>query len=236
MKFKHVFVIGVGGTGSHLIGPLVQLMRFHPEGTNEFTLIDGDDFEEKNATRQVFDPDKIGTNKAAATAERFGMPTIKAVCAFIDKEKFAFLLEETVAKDDSILVIPAVDNHATRKATLEALDEGGYTDFVWISPGNSFDKGMVVLYVKENGEALTTHPTAKYKDLAEPPDTIPAADGCMRHINSSPQLVTANMGAAWATLTAVSNILDEKGWYEEFHFNCRKVKMVPQGTIRGVLV
>ena len=43
MKFKHVFLIGVGGTGSHLVGPLVQLMRFHPEGTNDITLIDGDE-------------------------------------------------------------------------------------------------------------------------------------------------------------------------------------------------
>ena len=35
MKFKHAFLIGVGGTGSHLVGPLVQLLQFHPDGTDE---------------------------------------------------------------------------------------------------------------------------------------------------------------------------------------------------------
>lgn len=236
MKFKHVFVIGVGGTGSHLVGPLVQLMRYHPEGTNEFTLIDGDEYEESNAKRQVFESSHLGNNKARATAERLGKETIRAIGQFIDKDKFLSILKATVEKDDSFLVIPAVDNHATRKATLEALDEGGYSNFVWISPGNTFDKGQVVLYIKEDGETLTTHPVAKYPDLADPEDAIPAEDGCLRHINSAPQLITANMGAAWATLTAISNMLDEKGWYEEFHFNCRKVKMVPQGTLKGVLV
>jgi len=236
MKFKHIFVIGVGGTGSHLIGPLVQLMRYHPEGTNEITIIDGDEYEETNARRQVFENGSVGKNKARATAERLGLSTIRTISQFIDKEKFLKLLESTIAKEDNFLVIPAVDNHATRKATLEALDEGGYTNFVWISPGNSYDTGQVVLYIKEEGETLTTHPIDKYPDLAEPNDVIPGEDGCLRHINSTPQLITANMGAAWATLTAISNMLDEKGWYEEFHFNCRKVKMVPQGTLKGVLL
>jgi len=236
MMFKHVFVIGVGGTGSHLIGPLVQLMRYHPDGTNDFTLIDGDVYEESNSTRQVFKEEAIGENKARATADRFGGDTIKAVDQFIDKDKFSKILESTVSKEDNFLVIPCVDNHATRKAILESLDEGGYQNFVWISPGNSFDKGLVVLYVKEDGEALTTHPTRKYPDLANPTDAIPAGDGCEAHVNSAPQLITANFTAACATVTAISNMLDEKGWYEEYHFNCRKVKLVPQEPLRGVLV
>jgi hypothetical protein len=240
MRFKHVFVVGVGGTGSHLIGPLVQLMKFHPDGTNEFTLIDGDIYEESNSTRQVFAANDLGKNKAAATVERlrerYGMETIKAIPQFIDKEKFSKLLEATVGKDDNFLVVPCVDNHATRKAILDALEEGEYKNFVWISPGNSFDKGMVVLHIKEDGEPLTVPPTAKYKHLAEPEDVIPSAEGCEAHINSSPQLIIANFLAAGATLISISNMLDEKGWYEEYHFCCRKNKLVPQLPLRGVLV
>ena len=236
MKFKHVFVIGLGGTGSHLIGPLVQLMRFHPEGTNEFTLIDGDDYELGNAKRQVIKNGWVGTNKAQATADRLGRETIRVIPKFIDKNSFTKIVNKEVSKDDSFLVIPTVDNNATRKAILEALDEGGYTNFVWASPGNGFDTGQLVLYIKENGVALTLHPTLKCPNLANPRDAIPAEDGCERHINSSPQLITANFLAAGITLTAISNMLDEKGWYEEYHFNCRKGKMVPQGTCKGVLV
>jgi len=236
MKFKHVFLIGAGGTGSHLVGPLTQLLRFHPEGTNDVTVIDGDIYENSNAIRQVFDEIQTGENKAQATAKRLNNPNIRTIPQFIDQEIFGRILEKTIAKDDSFLVITAVDNHATRNAVIKALDEGGYLNFYMISPGNSYDQGQVVLYVKEDGVEKTTHPFKKYNDIAEPADAIPGTTGCTRHIASTPQLITANMAAAWGVLATISNILDEKGWWEELHFNCRKIKLVPQGTVKGVLV
>lgn len=236
MKFKHVFLIGAGGTGSHLIGPLTQLLRFHPEGTNDITVIDGDVYENSNATRQVFDETDLGANKAEATAKRLNNPNVRTIPQFIDEEKFTQILEKTVEKDDSFLVITAVDNHATRHAVIKAIDAGNYSNFILISPGNSYDQGQVILYVKEDGEAKTAHPFKKYHDMAEPVDAIPGAEGCTRHINSTPQLITANMGAAWGALIMISNILDEKGWYEEIHFSCRKAKLIAQGNLKGVLV
>lgn len=235
MKFKHVFLIGVGGTGSHLVGPLTQLMRFHPEGTNEITIIDGDAYENGNATRQVFDAGDIGENKARATAKRLNLPGVKTIAQFVDKDKFGQILAQTVKKEDSLLIITAVDNHATRNAAIKALDEGEYQNFVLISPGNAYDRGQVVLYIKEDGEMQTTHPFKKYADIANPEDHIPGGEGCARQVAASPQLITANMGAAFGTLMLVSNILDEKGWFEELHFDCRKAKLVPQGTLKGVL-
>lgn len=235
MKFKHVFLVGAGGTGSHLIGPLVQLLRYHPEGTNEITIIDGDSYEDSNATRQVFDEDALGENKARATGKRLGLDSIRTIAQFVDKEKFSDILAATISKDDSFLVITAVDNHATRNAIIQSVDEG-YDNFVLISPGNAYDQGQVVLYVKEDGEAKTVHPFQKYADIAEPEDAIPGDGGCSQVVASTPQLITANMGAAWGTLVTISNILDDKGWFEELHFNCRKGKMVPQGTLQGVLI
>lgn len=236
MKFKHVFLIGAGGTGSHLIGPLTQLLHFHPEGTNEITIIDGDIYENSNSIRQIFDPGDLGENKAKATAKRLNSPTIRAIAQFIDQEQFSRILEKTVAKEDTFLVITAVDNHATRNAIIKALDTDEYPNFVLISPGNTYDSGQVVMYIKEEGVAKTLHPFKKFEDLANPTDVIPGALGCARHVTSTPQLITANMGAAWATLATISNMLDEKGWYDEVHFNCRKIKMVTAGSVRGILV
>ena len=161
MKFNHVFLIGVGGTGSHLVGPLVQLLRYHPDGTNDITLIDGDKYEESNLTRQVFDEDSLGKNKAEVTAKRFRLETIRVITQYVDQDKFSTILEKTVNKEDSFLVITAVDNHATRNAVINALDGGEYTDFVMVSPGNQYSSGQIVLYVKEDGEPLTTHPFDK---------------------------------------------------------------------------
>lgn len=236
MKFKHVFSIGVGGTGSHLVGPLVQLLRYHPDGTNEITLIDGDKYEDSNLTRQVCGEDDLGRNKAEVTAERFRLETIRVITEYVDQNKFSIILEKTVDKNDSILVITAVDNHATRNAVINSLDDGEYTDFVMISPGNQYSSGQIVLYVKEDGEPLTTHPFDKYEEIADPADVIPGEGGCSQEVASTPQLITANMGAAWAALSTVSNILDEKGFFEEVHFNCRRVKMIPQGTPKGILI
>lgn len=100
MKFKHVFLIGVGGTGSHLIGPLVQLLRFHPEGTNDITLIDGDVYEEKNFNRQLFGEGDLGENKARATANRLNKETVRTIAQYVDKEKFARILEKTVDQNE----------------------------------------------------------------------------------------------------------------------------------------
>jgi molybdopterin/thiamine biosynthesis adenylyltransferase len=237
MRFKHVFLIGAGGTGSHLIGPLVQLLRFHPDGTNDITIIDGDVYEDSNLNRQIFDADSLGKNKARATATRLNRDTIRTIAQFVDKEKFSEILEKTISKEDNFLVVTSVDNHATRNAIISAIDEGGYPNFVLISPGNQYASGQVVVYAKEDNTNLTTHPFDKYQDLAEPEDVIPGeGDGCAEQAVSTPQLITANMGAAWGTLLTISNMLDEKGWYEEIHFNCRRSKMVTQGTVRGVLV
>lgn len=235
MKFKHIFLIGAGGTGSHLVGPLVQLMRYHPEGTNDITVIDGDNYEDSNATRQVFDSEDLGENKARATAKRLGSESIRTIAQFVNQEKFSEILAATVEKSDNFLVITAVDNHATRNAIIKSVDEG-YENFVLISPGNAFATGQVVLYVMEDGVPQTAHPFDKYADMADPEDAIPGDGGCSQAVASTPQLITANMGAAWGVLMTVSNILDDKGWFEELHFNCRKAKMVPQGTLQGVLV
>lgn len=233
MKFDHVYLIGLGGTGSHLVGPLVKLLWHHPNGTGSVMLIDGDKYERSNRNRQVFEETDLGENKAEASAGRvvgiLGAAT--TVNEFVDKEKFTRILEgekgSSVEKDEVLLVITAVDNHATRKDIILALDEGGYQNFVLISPGNTYDSGQVILYVKWNGERKTVHPFDKYSDLADPEDTIPQqGDGCMDQTPSTPQLITANMGAAWSVLCEVSNLLDDKTWHEEVHYNCRKGKLV----------
>ncbi|RJR08399.1 hypothetical protein C4588_05710, partial [Candidatus Parcubacteria bacterium] len=98
MKFKAVFVIGVGGTGSHLIGPLTQLMEYHTDGCTNIVVIDGDVFEEGNANRQVFETGQLGKNKAVATVERIGHPDLRAVAAYVDEESFGKLLNKHVTK------------------------------------------------------------------------------------------------------------------------------------------
>ena len=73
MKIK---VIGVGGIASCLLPILARYLNFcNTNSRVEITLIDGDSYEEKNQTRQVFE--QLG-NKAIVTAEKLmkDFPTI----------------------------------------------------------------------------------------------------------------------------------------------------------------
>lgn len=100
------YVIGIGGVGSYLTPALCKLV-----GPENVTLIDGDSLEQKNMDRQLFDVSQIGQNKAVALAEKYG-------CAALDQWYSESLVQHAPA--DWLLV--AVDNHAARKAAINACD------------------------------------------------------------------------------------------------------------------
>jgi len=238
VKFDAVFVVGVGGTGSHLIGPLVQLMSYHPEGCTNIVVVDGDNYEESNANRQVFVSQHQGTNKAVATVERIGHPDLRAVASYVDEESFAKLLQAHVNKKAKILVITSVDNHATRKAIIDCLDNNKYQNFFLISPGNQFSTGQTITYVKHKGKTVGNHPYEKYPEMKTPDDFIPGTvQGCAAMMISTPQLILANMAAAWAVLANVYALLEDKGWFDEIHFDSVKAKIVARPEkIKSLLV
>jgi len=238
MKFDAVFVVGVGGTGSHLIGPLTQLMSYHPEGCTNIVVIDGDSYEDNNANRQVFDAKHMGANKAVATVERLGHPDMRAVAAYVDQESFGKLLASHVTKRSKILVITSVDNHATRKAIIDCLDTQKYQNFFLLSPGNTFSTGQVITYVKHKGRVVGNHPYEKYPEMQNPDDFIPGTvEGCAAMLSSTPQLILANMAAAWGCLANVNSLLEDKGWFDELHFDALKSKIVPRpDKIKSLLV
>ncbi len=73
-------------------------------------------------------------------------------------------------------------------------------------------------------------PFDKYDDLKYPDDHIPGSPGCQDEAPSEPQLITANFGAANCLLWNIYAMLDGEHWYEEIHFNSRKMKIEPHGN------
>lgn len=71
---NNVVVVGCGGTGGRLIPMLGQIMSRGQwnDLVPTLTLIDGDEVEVKNLTRQNFIIDDVGRNKAECLAERYG--------------------------------------------------------------------------------------------------------------------------------------------------------------------
>jgi len=232
MKFEHVFLVGTGGIGSNLVEPLVRMLAYHNDGTKNVTLIDGDEYEEKNQIRQLFDARFVGVNKAKATAQRIAEALIPVQSheEYINKNKFIDLAHKTLNDTKApFLVVTAVDNHATRKAIIEALDEAEFPNFVFLSGGNGYSNGQILVYAKIQGEAGTVHPFDKYDDLKYPTDHIPGDPGCQDEAPAEPQLITANAAAALGLLWTVQAMLDNAEWYEELHFDSVRMKLMPQG-------
>tara|TARA_R100001244_G_scaffold25113_5_gene25717 strand:- start:3547 stop:4293 length:747 start_codon:yes stop_codon:yes gene_type:complete len=231
MKIDHAIIIGAGGTGSHLIEPLVRLLHYHEDGTKSITVIDGDQYEDSNSTRQLFSKELMGVNKAEAQGRKIDFAELRIVPEYVNDLKMRRVMNEIgAAEDDMILLILAVDNHATRSAVMKMLTSDEYQNFAVLSPGNDFSHGQVVCWARINGEDKTQHPFERYPLLEFPEDNIPGL-GCAEEAVSTPQLIMANALAAVSTNLYVSNILDNKPIPDEIHFNVYSLKIVPsEGT------
>lgn len=229
MRFSHLIVVGLGGTGSIVAEPLVRLLAYHKDGTRKVIFIDGDKFEEKNLERQLFPKALVGSNKAKVAADRVSsICDVRAIPNFINRESFlAELMSEEGLVKGCPLIILSVDNHATRKAVIAALDEAPIKDFVLVMPGNELDYGRCEVYLKSGGEVLGSHPFDVHDVIKNPTDRIPG--GCAAEAPSTPQLVTANFGAAYTVMLTVQGLLDDRSWYLETYFNCRTFKVLGGG-------
>lgn len=215
MKFTpdYVFVIGVGGTGGHLAAPLARLVAYHPNTQDSKVIfIDGDEFEEKNITRQLVGESQVGMNKARAMVDFCAyqglMGNIECKEDFISASTFIPMLRKAA----SPMVVCCVDNDATRLAILKSIESTCSGDFFFISPGNSDGteavKGQTLYWGRVEGESVGINPADIYPNIENPQDSIPSKGSCALNAPSRPQLIAANFFAASITLAVIQNLLD----------------------------
>jgi len=242
MKVNSVYVIGCGGTGSHLIEPLVRFLSYHENGTEHIVLADGDLYEKKNQERQLFDPDVEGLNKALVQKMRAGpiAPHIQSFQLMVDHDAMQGILDtgalwfmehyslEKLPDDYLPLVITAVDNMATRKMVLDVLDASPFRNWAVINPGNDILDGKVDLHVRWAGKDVTMDPRVKYENLRNPPDEIPV--GCEVAAVSQPQHILANMTAATLCLAYVRALVDDDSFFDTVAFDMKKTKLLGLGS------
>lgn len=208
-----VFVIGVGGTGGHIAPPLTRLIQYHPNTTNtRVFFIDGDEFEEKNMTRQIVGDSQVGLNKARAmvdTCAQQGLTNnIECVEDYVTAANFSPMLR----RSNRPLVVCSVDNDSTRKDIIEAIQDNCNGDFFFITPGNSDGtedvRGQTLYWGRVNGETVGLNPMDVYPNIENPQDAIPRKGSCANLAPSRPQLISANFFAAAITLSVIQNLLD----------------------------
>lgn len=210
MIFDQVHLVGLGGTGSHLALPMVQMLKFHRNSpTTKIYFWDGDDFEEKNLERQAFKAEAVSGNKAVVKAQE--LKYLNSDIGIWDTWCNRKTLNEHFEKfpSDLPLIILAVDNDATRNEVITYFDSLPVErDYVMILPGNGFTSFNCFWYGRINGELAPVHPFKVADNWAYPNDGMPG--GCGAVVESSPQIITANMGAAWSTMVRLYSLLENK--------------------------
>jgi tRNA A37 threonylcarbamoyladenosine dehydratase len=132
-------IIGAGGTGGHLIPNLARLISIINNGNDHhrLTIIDGDEVETKNISRQNFIHRDVGKNKAEVLGQRyssaFGIP-IRVIPNYLeDVIELESLINSTQKRP---IIIGCVDNNKTRKLIHKVFFKySNRRDIIWIDSG-----------------------------------------------------------------------------------------------------
>jgi hypothetical protein len=195
------FMVGAGGTGSHLLPALLTYLRnWHGNRLEQYQVVvaDGDIFEEKNLARQLFAEGLVTINKADAMVTMHPGHPLIAVSRYIGKADV-----ETMIQDGDCVLICA-DNFSVRRLIVDhakTLD-----NVVVVNAGNEEMTGSVQLWVRENGENVTPPITYGHPEIVFREEHDRAAMDCMAvaALPGGEQHILANMTAATFMLTAVT--------------------------------
>jgi molybdopterin/thiamine biosynthesis adenylyltransferase len=200
---ERVVLIGCGGIGSQLAGPLVRYLASRPEPRPLLVLVDGDAFEAGNLTRQACAVGDLGTNKAEALARvaRFAGLAVQVITEYVIGANVGHVVRE------GDLVLLAVDNHPTR--ALVDRHVATLSDATLISGGNDETDGNVQLVRRRDGWSVDGHLVEIHPEIGEADGTgEPRADGCQALVAEQPQLLATNLMVASAMLSCLWQLLE----------------------------
>ena len=151
---RRIVIVGLGGIGSWVLQGLAPYLQFDQQNSWSLVLVDGDEYEEKNRARQVFD--ELGSKaevQAAWVARKYNRVRVQPVAQYISVDG----TEDTYPVSDAIrsgdIVFSCLDNHKTRKMVADHC--ATLRDVVLISGGNEYTDGNVQIFVRRQGRDLT---------------------------------------------------------------------------------
>ena len=209
-------IIGLGGIGSILCEKISRFVN--QAGPCEIYLIDGDEFEEKNRSRQEFVNFGNKANvKMAELTRKFDNVTFYSIPTYINE----LTIKECIEEDDVIFL--CVDNHKTRKLVSEYVDT--LTNATLISGGNEYTDGNVQIYIRREGIKQTPSLTDYHPEIQDPDDKRPDEMSCEELSKSEPQLFFTNLGVStimcWAFYNIIVNDLSQIERPSEIYFDIK---------------
>lgn len=206
----NIHIIGAGGTGGYCVEYLARLLA---GGEHKIHVYDGDMVELKNLKRQNFIMDDVDLNKAETLCKRLSAQILDAPELIPhgeylkDEEAFVAEILMSLEPDESLVIVQAVDNVATRKL-INGIIFGRLVELrkltVALDSGNDDQGGQVVLYA--NGGVRNVEPFGKtqigllptmlevFPELNNVDDQNPGlVMDCAQNAESKPQAMMANV-------------------------------------------
>lgn len=225
---SRVTLIGCGGIGGQLAVPLCHYLHAERRPTH-VTLVDGDVYETRNASRMRF---RRLENKAVALAREVAAE-FGDLLTVEPREEYVTPATVTTVVESGDVVFLAVDNHRTR----QVLDAHCATlpDVTLISGGNDGVEdgatgtfGNVQIVRRAGGRALTNTLGRFHPEIARPADRAPGDASCEELVEAGvPQLLFTNLAVASAMLNAFWAVLHGAPAYEEVYLDIGKNHVVP---------
>lgn len=215
----NIIIVGVGGTGSHLVSFLSQLIGNNEEfrSNHRVILVDQDLVEEKNLRTQKFLASDVGRNKAEVLAERyqavFGMD-ISYVDKFITCQEDIDRLMSTTHVN---IVVSCVDNNKARRVIDEYFNNPEYfrhyiyKQIIYIDTGNSSGAeeltGQTVVGYRKSSEiilpSVSTYFPQMLQDEIEPEPVASCGEEMLHNI----QNIGANITSACTVFNLLNSII-----------------------------
>jgi molybdopterin/thiamine biosynthesis adenylyltransferase len=223
-------IVGVGGTGGWLAMGLAATIEWTPSiDPKVLILVDGDNFEPKNQSRQHF---MAMGNKAQVRAAElqpmypstFIVPDERWVVDNKPDEEIentkVVEARELLKEDDLYVVFTAVDNFKTRADIVAAAAEKDNIDLFLVGNDDEYF-GSVYHYRRRDGADITANPLEFKPELFDPEDRNPGLMSCQERaaVDGGTQFIWTNMAvAAWAGAklneVIVRQTTDSKAWDE----------------------
>lgn len=202
-----LLVIGAGGTGTYVLKELSRFLYDNNRKISRMTIFDGDTVELKNLSRQAFQSEDIGQNKAAVMAD------ILSSAFDLRWESYGEYLLDSKTLDNFLyhntvpLIVGCVDNHACRMVLEDYFNS--HENCFYLDSANEYDTGEVIFSYKVEGQVLSpcrSHYFPKIREKSKARNEI----SCEELNNVSPQHIATNMTAGNILLTEICSILNDK--------------------------
>lgn len=256
-----IVLVGVGGTGGYILQSLMRVLKnFGCKGM--LTLVDGDEIEAKNLTRQNFIEPDVGKRKVDVLASRYGnVYDMDIRCVSIYAESLEAMerlfslrydYDHYSPKRVERILIGAVDNNKSRQLFHEFFNAS--KNLTYIDAGNdgvlpvsgdvteedcneSGYSGQVVCGLRCDGKTVLPPVGEVYPDILEQGvnDFFPS-QACGRTVVSYPQRMQTNLLAANVVLGFLNTLLAEGVLTSHYvNFNARNNIMRPSYITKDMI-